>query len=89
MLYLSLKWRSGLHGKNFVREWLENLNDEYLKGFFQKEPEKTDEADIMDLYETILLHQVRIDEAKCRLYERVAEPIDKCVLKLSFFKILK
>ena len=38
---------------------LEHFDDVYLKKILQKRPEATDEEDIFDFYETILLHQVR------------------------------
>ena len=49
----------GFHGKSYARECLDTLNQRYLKQWLQRAPEIGDEEDIFDIYQTILLHQVK------------------------------
>ena len=55
----------GFGSRNYARDLLEKLNQTYLKHWLQKDPDQGDQEDIFNLYQTILLHQVRQD-ASCR-----------------------
>ena len=48
----------GFRGQNYAREVLEKLNHKYFKRWLQRKPELSDEEDIFDLYQSILLNQV-------------------------------